>query len=68
MDALELLCAGGIIPVVVIDDPASARPLGDALKTAGLPVAEITFRTPAALEALRGPARRRRYGDSRGAG
>jgi 2-dehydro-3-deoxyphosphogluconate aldolase/(4S)-4-hydroxy-2-oxoglutarate aldolase len=41
------------VPVVVLDAPDRARPLGDALKAGGLPVAEVTFRTPAALEALR---------------
>lgn len=50
---LEQVCAGGVIPVVVIDDPDLAPPLGDALKRGGLPVAEVTFRTPAAVEALR---------------
>ena len=46
---LEQVCAGGVIPVVVIDDPDLAPPLGDALKRGGLPVAEVTFRTPAAV-------------------
>lgn len=51
-DALELLCASRVVPVVVLDDLDRARPLGDALKAGGLPVVEVTFRTPAALEAL----------------
>ena len=42
----------GVIPVVVADEIA-CRPLGDALKRGGLPVAEVTFRTAAAVEALR---------------
>jgi 2-dehydro-3-deoxyphosphogluconate aldolase / (4S)-4-hydroxy-2-oxoglutarate aldolase len=49
---LDQLCARGVIPVVVVDDPLDAAPLGDALKAGGLPVAEITFRTDAAAEAL----------------
>jgi 2-dehydro-3-deoxyphosphogluconate aldolase/(4S)-4-hydroxy-2-oxoglutarate aldolase len=41
-----------VIPVVVIDSPRSAEPLAGALTDAGLPCAEVTLRTPAALEAL----------------
>ncbi|MGA3362505.1 MAG: bifunctional 4-hydroxy-2-oxoglutarate aldolase/2-dehydro-3-deoxy-phosphogluconate aldolase [Solirubrobacteraceae bacterium] len=52
-DVLELLCARGVIPVVVADDLSRVRQLGDALKSAGLPVAEVTFRTTAAVDALR---------------
>jgi 2-dehydro-3-deoxyphosphogluconate aldolase/(4S)-4-hydroxy-2-oxoglutarate aldolase len=52
-DVLELLCARGVIPVVVADDLSRVRPLGNALKAAGLPVAEVTFRTTAAVDALR---------------
>lgn len=42
-----------IVPVIVIDDAAQALGLADALAGGGLPCAEITFRTPAASEALR---------------
>jgi 2-dehydro-3-deoxyphosphogluconate aldolase/(4S)-4-hydroxy-2-oxoglutarate aldolase len=42
-----------IVPVIVIDDPASAVPLARALTDGGLPCAEVTLRTPRALEALR---------------
>jgi 2-dehydro-3-deoxyphosphogluconate aldolase/(4S)-4-hydroxy-2-oxoglutarate aldolase len=42
-----------IVPVIVIDDAANALGLADALADGGLPCAEITFRTPAAAEALR---------------
>jgi len=42
-----------VIPVVVADDLSRVRQLGDALKSAGLPVAEVTFRTTAAVDALR---------------
>jgi 2-dehydro-3-deoxyphosphogluconate aldolase/(4S)-4-hydroxy-2-oxoglutarate aldolase len=52
-DVLELLCARRVVPVVVLDDLDQARPLGDALKAGGLAVAEVTFRTAVALEALR---------------
>jgi 2-dehydro-3-deoxyphosphogluconate aldolase/(4S)-4-hydroxy-2-oxoglutarate aldolase len=42
-----------IVPVITIDDPAHASRLASALSDGGLPCAEVTFRTPAALEALR---------------
>lgn len=41
-----------VIPVLVIEDPAHARPLAEALVAGGLPVLEVTLRTPAALEAI----------------
>lgn len=47
------LIAFKIIPVVVINDPADARPLADALMAGGLPIAEVTLRSPNALHALR---------------
>ena len=42
-----------VVPVIVIDDAERAIGLADALAAGGLPCAEITFRTPAAAEALR---------------
>lgn len=42
-----------LLPVVVLDDPVSAAPLAAALVAGGLPLAEVTFRTPRALESLR---------------
>jgi 2-dehydro-3-deoxyphosphogluconate aldolase/(4S)-4-hydroxy-2-oxoglutarate aldolase len=42
-----------ILPVVVIDDPATAVPLATALEQAGITTAEVTLRTGAALEAIR---------------
>lgn len=43
----------GVVPLIVIDDAERASDLGDALVAGGLPCAEIAFRTPRALEALR---------------
>lgn len=43
----------GVVPVVVLNDPAEALPVADALLKGGLPVAEVTFRTAAAEEAIR---------------
>lgn len=42
----------GIIPVVKLDDAKDAEPLARALCEGGLPAAEVTFRTPAAKEAI----------------
>lgn len=42
-----------VIPVLVIDDLATARLLAEALVAGGLPALEVTLRTPAALEAIR---------------
>ena len=43
----------GIVPVIVLEDPDLARPLGRALAAGGLPCAEVTFRTARAAEALK---------------
>ncbi|NRA95202.1 MAG: bifunctional 4-hydroxy-2-oxoglutarate aldolase/2-dehydro-3-deoxy-phosphogluconate aldolase [Planctomycetes bacterium] len=42
-----------LVPVIKIDDAARAAPLADALVAGGLPCAEITFRTDAAVDAIR---------------
>lgn len=42
-----------LLPVVVVDAAADAVPLARALFAGGLPVAEVTFRTDAAAEAIR---------------
>jgi 2-dehydro-3-deoxyphosphogluconate aldolase / (4S)-4-hydroxy-2-oxoglutarate aldolase len=52
-DILERLAAGRLVPVVVLDDAADADPLAAALVAGGLPVAEVTFRTGAAADAIR---------------
>jgi 2-dehydro-3-deoxyphosphogluconate aldolase/(4S)-4-hydroxy-2-oxoglutarate aldolase len=48
-----ILLAAPVIPVVIIDDLAQAVPLARALAAGGLPVIEITLRTPAGLAAIR---------------
>lgn len=50
---LERLHHAGVVPVVVIDDPADAPALTGALVEGDLPIAEITFRTAAAEAAIR---------------
>ncbi len=53
----EALCRlAPVIPVLVIDGAATARPLAEALVAGGLPVLEVTLRTPAALDAIRAMA------------
>lgn len=47
------LCAlAPIIPVLVVHNVAHARPLAEALVRGGLPVLEVTLRTPAALDVI----------------
>ena len=53
VDQLAVLRGHRVVPVVVLDDPDRADALGEALVRGGLPVAEATFRTPAAAEVLR---------------
>ena len=43
----------GIVPVVKIEDAKNAVPLAKALNNGGLPIAEITFRTAAAEDAIK---------------
>ncbi len=42
-----------VIPVLVIEDAAHARPIAEALVAGGLRVLEVTLRTPAALDVIR---------------
>lgn len=46
-----------VLPVVVIEDPAHAVPLAEALLAGGVDAIEITLRTPAALQAITAVAR-----------
>lgn len=45
-----------VVPVLVIDDLAHAKPLAEALVKGGLPALEVTLRTPCALDAIRAMA------------
>lgn len=49
----SLLDVAPVIPVVVIDELDTAVPLARALVAGGLPIIELTLRTPAALAAIR---------------
>jgi 2-dehydro-3-deoxyphosphogluconate aldolase/(4S)-4-hydroxy-2-oxoglutarate aldolase len=48
-----LLASAPVIPVIRIADAADAVPMARALLAGGIGTAEITLRTPAALEAIR---------------
>ena len=48
----EICGLAPIIPVLVVEDAAHARPLAEALVAGGLPVLEVTLRTPAALDVI----------------
>jgi 2-dehydro-3-deoxyphosphogluconate aldolase/(4S)-4-hydroxy-2-oxoglutarate aldolase len=52
-DVLERLGQIRIVPVVVLENAAQAKPLAEALLAGGLPCAEVTFRTSAAAEAIK---------------
>lgn len=58
LTALDVMRAGPVIPVIVIEDGARAVPLAEALVAGGVRVLEITLRTPAALDAVRAIATR----------
>ena len=48
----EIMSLAPVIPVLIIEDVAHAVPLGRALVAGGLPVLEITMRTPVAAECI----------------
>jgi 2-dehydro-3-deoxyphosphogluconate aldolase / (4S)-4-hydroxy-2-oxoglutarate aldolase len=51
-DVFAAVEALAVVPVVEIEDAATAVPLARTLAEAGLPVVEVTFRTPAARDAV----------------
>lgn len=52
-DIQTIMRTSAVIPVLVIDDAATAAPLAEALVRGGLRVLEVTMRTPAALDAIK---------------
>lgn len=48
----QMIHSIGIVPVITLSSPQQAQPLGEALTAGNLPIAEITFRTAAAAEAI----------------
>jgi 2-dehydro-3-deoxyphosphogluconate aldolase / (4S)-4-hydroxy-2-oxoglutarate aldolase len=49
---ISLLGIAPVIPVVVVQDVADAVPIANALVAGGLPIIELTLRTPVALPAI----------------
>lgn len=54
--AAEICRLAPVVPVLVIDDMAHAKPLAEALVKGGLPALEVTLRTACALDAIRAMA------------
>ena len=52
-DLDQIMTAAPVIPVLVIERVEDAVPVAEALVAGGLPVLEVTLRTPAALDAIR---------------
>jgi 2-dehydro-3-deoxyphosphogluconate aldolase/(4S)-4-hydroxy-2-oxoglutarate aldolase len=48
----QTLTRAPVIPVIILDDVDKARPLAEALVAGGLPVLEVTLRTPNALRVI----------------
>jgi 2-dehydro-3-deoxyphosphogluconate aldolase / (4S)-4-hydroxy-2-oxoglutarate aldolase len=53
MPITDVVSAGPVIPVIVLEDAADAVPLARALLAGGLAVLEVTLRTEAALQSIR---------------
>lgn len=49
----DLMALAPVIPVLVIEHVADACPVAEALVAGGLPVLEVTLRTPVALDVIR---------------
>lgn len=56
-DVIQQIANLKIVPVVAIDQASDAPALAEALVAGGLPIAEITFRTAAAPEAIKAAAK-----------
>lgn len=52
MDIAHITSLAPVIPVIIIDRLEDAVPLAEALIAGGLPVLEVTLRSPAALDAI----------------
>jgi len=49
----DIMALAPVIPVLIIDRIEDAVPIAEALVAGGLPVLEVTLRTPVALDAIR---------------
>lgn len=52
MQLRAIVAAAPVVPVLVIDNPDHAVPVAEALLAGGLPIVEVTLRTPCALEVI----------------
>ncbi len=52
-NATQTIETYGLVPVIKLESADTAEPLAVALRDAGLPLAEVTFRTAAAADAIR---------------
>jgi 2-dehydro-3-deoxyphosphogluconate aldolase / (4S)-4-hydroxy-2-oxoglutarate aldolase len=52
-DTIQLACAAGVIPVIPALELDRVNRLGDVLKAAGLPVAEVTLRSATAIQIVK---------------
>lgn len=50
--AIDYISDIGLVPLIVLDNEDDAAPLGKALVSGGIPIAEVTLRTPAALKVI----------------
>lgn len=57
MNIGDIMRIAPVIPVLVVDDPAVAVPVAEALVAGGLSVLEVTLRTPQALDVIRAMAK-----------
>lgn len=48
----SILSMAPVVPVIILDDVSKARPLAEALVAGGLPILEVTLRTPNALKVI----------------
>lgn len=53
MKSRDLMNMAPVIPVIVVHDVSTAVPLAESLVAGGLPVLEVTLRTPVAMDAMR---------------
>lgn len=51
-DIASIMTLAPVVPVLVIDDASTARPIAEALVAGGICALEVTLRTPAALEVI----------------
>ena len=56
---MDQITQARIVPVVVVDNEEQGLNVADAISAGGLPIAEVTLRTPGAMDAIRGIAAKR---------